>query len=141
MNYLHRKLRGNISIRGALVCIGYLLSFIGFFLPWYRVVMSGAVQMYTGYGLASQYSSLWYIYFVPLFAGAGILGSVFYTLGEFRDFPTKWVSVGFSAAILVFILALLFSAAGLVVPLYNAMEIGMYATITGAILSLIYSLF
>lgn len=123
--------------------LGNLLVFISIFLPWYHANIYGVDKVYTGIYLASSSMFFWILYLLPLLSGALLAGDILYHFNrELSIFSPKLWILSFSVImIIVIFVSLTFTPAGLMSSVMNNLNIGGYTAITGAFLSLIFSVY
>ncbi len=143
MNGFRTNLFAKFTAVSIVVGLGYLLTFIGFFLPWYRISIYGKETVYSGFSLAEGYATLWFSYFIPLLAAIGVIGILIYGLASERiKVSPKWISVGLSGVLIVItIIVLMISPAPPYPIVFYDMGLGIYAVVTGSIVSFIFSFF
>ncbi len=132
-----------VGLREVGIVLGYALAFIGSFLPWYTVNIYGNTTVYSAMFLATQFSNFWILYIIPMISGMGLVGSLIYFSNKSKKLPkySKIISIVLSVIILIVTsIAIVMYPASLKTPLADSLSVGGYAVITGATLSLIFSL-
>ena len=142
MNILSEKVAGYFTVKDLGVSVGYLLSLISIFLPWYSVSIYGKTTTYSGTSLASQFANFWILYLIPLVSGMALAGAIMYGANKKITSHPKVISLIFSIIVLAISFATFFITPSMLhTPLVDSMGIGGYTAITGGLTALIFTVF